>query len=749
MRFIKTLFLCSLLFSLSLSVEKVQAQNIVNPFAFGGIQSIDAIPSIRVPVGTSFASINFSDYGFNKVSSLYKNGVIGDVYITWFAGTYNSAIAGTYTISGSLLDVNPNGIVPSISITVVTLETEYQTLLTRGTTLTYTLPTPICQGEENRLMIEVKTLSLNVFYNFMTDGDSDYATLNWIAPSSNQATKVSSPAFTAKVGFTGNGTSSYVNTNFNGATQGGSTFTQNNSGFGGYCYNEGNGGYFIGQVATGARNSITASGETTSLDINDNTVQSVVNYNGKGFYHAYRTSSTQVNLYKNSCFLTAALTGNSVARPSNNFYLLARNNAGTADSFDGSTISCFWAGAANNTSITAFYDAWLLMMKVIRPKPTFSTPAAIGTLFSDQFARAAIGNNYTTAGVWTMAGSNMTITGGTNTFTLRCRRRYGNSSQNCATSVTSTLTVAPSATTYGMGIGWSDFFTPSQERTIAVKLDMTSGANKGKLFIYTWDGTTAVSVGSGSTALSVSSGDSFTIVVTKVISGGNMTYTAVATRLADSSTCTSSYSAFLGDSSGEFSLFNFGGSLTITDFTTTISEKRDEKILVVGNSLTYGAFATTIPQGYAYNINSSYNVSAGPGDYTNEVIRRLKSIIDLNPRYTLVMIGDNDVAGSVASATYENYHKQIIYSLLNEGHKVIILKVAPRNDGDVTTLNTFIDSNYTGTFTVGGIINTYTPLVGVGTNLSATYDFGDGVHWITSGHTLEASIVVAAMPVLY
>lgn len=747
MNFIKSLFVWALLSCVSINVA--HAQNLVNPYLFGGIQSIDAIPSIRVPVGTSFSSINFSDYGFNKVSALYKNGVISDVYITWFAGTYNSAVAGTYTVYGSLLDVNPNGIVPSISITVVTLETEYQTLLTRGTTLGYTIPTPICQGEENRLMITIKTLSLNVFYNFMTDGDSDYATLNWIAPSSNQATKVSSPTFTSKVGFTGNGTSSYVNTNFNPATQGGSIFTQNNSGFGGYAYTEGTGGYLIGQVATGARNSITAGGESSTLDINDNTVQSVTNYNGKGFYHAYRINSTQVNLYKNSCFLTAALTGNSVARPSTNFYLLARNNAGTADTFDGGTISCFWAGAANNSSITAFYDAWLSLMKVIRPKPTFSTPAAIGTLFTDQFARATIGNNYTTAGTWTMAGSNMTITGGTNTFTLRCRRRWGNSYQNTTTSVTCTLTVAPSGTTYGMGIGWSDFVTPSQERSIAIKLDMTSGANKGKLFIYTWDGTTGVSVGSASTALSVSSGDSFTIAVTKVISGGNMTYTAVATRLADNSTCTSTYSSFLGDSSGEFSLFNFGGSLTVTDFTTTVNEKRDEKILVVGNSLTYGAFATTITQGYAYNINSSYNVSAGPGDYTNEVIRKLRSIIDLNPKYTLVMIGGNDVAGGVTVGTYENYHKQIIYSLLNEGHKVIILKVAPRNDGDVTTLNAFIDSNYTGTFAVSGVVDSYTLLVGTGTNLSATYDYGDNVHWNQAGHTLQASNVVSALPVLY
>jgi len=46
---------------------------------------------------------------------------------------------------------------------------------------------------------------------FATDGDSDYATLNWKAPSSFQLTKTNSPTFTTNEGFAQSGTASLDN----------------------------------------------------------------------------------------------------------------------------------------------------------------------------------------------------------------------------------------------------------------------------------------------------------------------------------------------------------------------------------------------------------------------------------------------------------------------------------------------------------------------------------------------------------
>ena len=103
-------------------------------------------------------------------------------------------------------------------------DADYQAILDRSTALGYTAPSASQQTLQNTLVTDLKTAGvwdkLDVFYCFATDGDSDYATLNWKAPSSHQVTKINSPTFTADSGFTGDGSSSYLDTNYNPATSG-------------------------------------------------------------------------------------------------------------------------------------------------------------------------------------------------------------------------------------------------------------------------------------------------------------------------------------------------------------------------------------------------------------------------------------------------------------------------------------------------------------------------------------------------
>jgi len=99
-------------------------------------------------------------------------------------------------------------------------DADYQAILDRSTTLGYTAPSASQQTLQNTLVTDLKTAGvwdkLDLFYCFATDGDSDYATLNWKSPSSFQVTKVNSPTFTADEGFNGDGASAYLNTNWNG-----------------------------------------------------------------------------------------------------------------------------------------------------------------------------------------------------------------------------------------------------------------------------------------------------------------------------------------------------------------------------------------------------------------------------------------------------------------------------------------------------------------------------------------------------
>lgn len=112
------------------------------------------------------------------------------------------------------------------------VDADYQAVLDRSTALGYTAPSAAQQTLQNTLVTDLKTAGvwdkLDVFYVFATDGDSDYATLNWKAPSSFQLTKTNSPTFTTNEGFAQSGTAS-LDTGFILDTNG-TNFTQDDAG---------------------------------------------------------------------------------------------------------------------------------------------------------------------------------------------------------------------------------------------------------------------------------------------------------------------------------------------------------------------------------------------------------------------------------------------------------------------------------------------------------------------------------------
>jgi hypothetical protein len=111
-------------------------------------------------------------------------------------------------------------------------DADYQAVLDRASTLGYTAPSSAQQTLQNTLVEDLKDAGvwskLDVFYVFATDGDSDYATLNWKSPSSFQITKTNSPTFTTNEGFAQSGTA-YLDTGFILDTNG-TNYTQDNAG---------------------------------------------------------------------------------------------------------------------------------------------------------------------------------------------------------------------------------------------------------------------------------------------------------------------------------------------------------------------------------------------------------------------------------------------------------------------------------------------------------------------------------------
>lgn len=134
---------------------------------------------------------------------------------------WNDAVDATYTKPGSNPLKGDNGVdVDSISATAITnniaLDSGTTTLVAAGR---YTdAPTDALKALINKTIVDLK--SDGVF----AKGDAMYirgvhesllARQNWIKNSHNSTLSATPPTFTAKQGFKGNGTSSYINNNYN------------------------------------------------------------------------------------------------------------------------------------------------------------------------------------------------------------------------------------------------------------------------------------------------------------------------------------------------------------------------------------------------------------------------------------------------------------------------------------------------------------------------------------------------------
>lgn len=220
-------------------------------------------------------------------------------------------------------------------------DSDYQAILDQASTLGYTAPSASQQTLQNTLVTDLKTAGvwdkLDALYVFATDGDSDYATLNFVAPSSFQATKVNSPTFTANEGFTGNGSSAYLDTNLNASTDT-TNYTQNDASFGGYVWD-------FQQNVLGSTNNAIAMRRADAAN-NNNKIQSgtpttnPVPSTTTGLVGLSRPNSTTHYGLDASGSVDTSGVSTSTSIPNTNFTILRRSN-----SYSFAKVGLFWAGA--------------------------------------------------------------------------------------------------------------------------------------------------------------------------------------------------------------------------------------------------------------------------------------------------------------------------------------------------------------------------------------------------------------------
>jgi hypothetical protein len=258
--------------------------------------------------------------------------------------------------------LSTHGIVGS-SIVQFSFDADYQAVLDYATTQGYTLPSASQQLLQNQLVVDLKDggiwSKLDTFAVFATDGNSDFALIDWIRLS--QYTAVNSPTFTTNQGFKGDGVSSYIESNFSPATNG-INYTSNSAGF----------GYYMRQYDTSpsiAEGAWRCQGASTLISwirytakrlyINSGISTYIVFTAGENqFAAANRTSSGTTNLYSNG-LLTDTVVSTANGLSASTFRVFEGSGQ-----FSDSQVSMVYAGAdlssEQNNFYTAFYTNYLL-----------------------------------------------------------------------------------------------------------------------------------------------------------------------------------------------------------------------------------------------------------------------------------------------------------------------------------------------------------------------------------------------------
>jgi len=222
---------------------------------------------------------------------------------------------------------------------------EYDAVLEYAILQGYTLPSVDQQALQNQLISDLKNAGiwnkLDIFYVFATNGDQNFARLNWKNPLLYTTTNVTSnPIFRTNIGFTG---PNRLNTNFPSTS--GVNYTLNDASRHAWVYFSYGGNQRIDSAGGSNYNAMeNRAGAYTSINNNFNVFSS--DLSGAGMLSIHRTSNTSVTTFKGTVGTTHTAASETLS--SSPQYIFG----GTVD------ISMYSMGASlvteNNNYIAAF-----------------------------------------------------------------------------------------------------------------------------------------------------------------------------------------------------------------------------------------------------------------------------------------------------------------------------------------------------------------------------------------------------------
>lgn len=191
------------------------------------------------------------------------------------------------------------------------------------------------------------------------------------------------------------------------------------------------------------------------------------------------------------------------------------------------------------------------------------------------------------------------------------------------------------------------------------------------------------------------------------------------------------------NNTGQWVLENFGGTnIKVLEWNITTPAQKNCDVVWLGDSNMYGMFAVTNAARFAENIattkNRSFEILAGIGDRTTDILTRLKEVQALKPAFVILSAGRNDIAAGTAIGTIQANIDTIISTIESYGIQVKLAGVIA-SSVDVSAVQTY----YTGKPNTQ--VNLYTITKSGTTTLNATYDSGDGIHMNGAGNTACAT----------
>jgi hypothetical protein len=235
------------------------------------------------------------------------------------------------------------------------------------------LSTPLSAGQITKLNTFVSSLKTGLSISALSDafdvmyilgGETAESSLKNLVKNAHHAQSVNSPAFVEFEGYTGNGISSYLNTNYNPATQA-VNYKQNDAGVGVYartatsgaimsifgaCNPSGIGLHLTPQISSSGR-------AFWSIHTDGSSLNSMFTIGGDiGLLSLHRPDSGNAYVFKNNTQISTKAQA-STSIHSNNIFVLARNIDGTPSTYTSNQVSFFFVGKSFKDTILVITNA--------------------------------------------------------------------------------------------------------------------------------------------------------------------------------------------------------------------------------------------------------------------------------------------------------------------------------------------------------------------------------------------------------